>query len=352
MGKRSFMVSGNRFDVDERYQLVKPLGHGAYGVVCAAKDDKSGENLAIKKVVKAFDDPTDAKRTLREIRLLSHLNHENVIKLKDIMKPESREFFDDVYLVVELMDTDLHQIIKSPQPLTDDHCQYFLYQILRAIKYIHSAHVLHRDLKPGNLLVNKNCELKVCDFGLARVSDPDEDNGDMTQYVVTRWYRAPELILRGEYTKAIDMWSVGCIFAELLGRKPLFPGRDYIHQLELITKVLGSPSDEELKSINGSEKAVRYLQALPKRPKQSLAKMFPKANPLAIDLLEKMLVFDPKRRCNADEALEHPYLAELHDPNDEPVALQIFTFEFEDKELTRKDLKELIYQECLRFHPD
>ena len=172
----SFMVCGTRFDVDSRYTLMKPIGHGAYGVVCSAVDNTTGEKVAIKKINKAFEHLTDTKRTLREIKILLHFQHENVIRIKDILRPISPDRFDDVYIVSELMDTDLHQIIASPQPLTDDHCQYFLYQILRALKYIHSAHVLHRDLKPSNLLLNGNCDLKVCDFGLARVAHPEENH--------------------------------------------------------------------------------------------------------------------------------------------------------------------------------
>lgn len=114
--------------------------------------------------------------------------------------------------------------------------QYFLYQILRGLKYIHSANVLHRDLKPSNLLLNANCDLKICDFGLARVTS---ETDFMTEYVVTRWYRAPELLLNSsDYTAAIDVWSVGCIFMELMDRKPLFPGRDHVHQLRLLMEVL------------------------------------------------------------------------------------------------------------------
>ena len=130
----SFMVCGTRFDVDSRYTLVKPIGHGAYGVVCSAQDNLTGEKVAIKKISRAYDHLTDTKRTLREIRILRHFNHENVIRIKDILRPASLDKFEDVYIVSELMDTDLHQIISSPQPLTDDHCQYFLYQILRAMK--------------------------------------------------------------------------------------------------------------------------------------------------------------------------------------------------------------------------
>eukprot|EP00741_Cyanophora_paradoxa_P015073 tig00020848_g14544.t1 len=312
-GRRQYSVHGNTFEVDERYELVKPMGNGAYGQVCSARDNVSGEMVAIKKVSKAFEDLTDAKRTLREIKILSSLNHENVVRLRGVMKPESRELYEDIYLVEDLMETDLDWIIRSQQPLTDDHVQWFVYQILRAVKYIHSACVLHRDLKPKNILVNRNCEIKICDFGLARVTDPEDNGPDMTHYVVTRWYRAPELILRGEYSKAIDMWSVGCILAELLARRPLFPGKDYLQQIDLITKILGTPSDAELQSMKADQKAITYVKTLPHRQRQSCSALFPQASPLAIDLLEKLLCFDPTRRCSAEDALAHPYLVDYHD---------------------------------------
>lgn len=199
-----------------------------------------------------------------------------VIAIKDVIPPPLRREFSDVYIVTELMDTDLHQIIRSNQTLSEEHCQvielisllfiflielwrildyeirslkeetdcswnwgflqYFLYQILRGLKYIHSANVIHRDLKPSNLLLNANCDLKICDFGLAR---PNTENEFMTEYVVTRWYRAPELLLNSsDYTAAIDVWSVGCIYMELMNRKPLFPGKDHVHQMRLLTEVI------------------------------------------------------------------------------------------------------------------
>jgi serine/threonine protein kinase len=254
--------------------------------------------------------------------------------------------------VTELMDTDLHQIIGSPQALYDDHCQYFLYQILRGLKYIHSAHVLHRDLKPSNLLVNSNCDLKICDFGLARVANPEKNHeGFMTEYVATRWYRAPEIMLSWkEYTKAIDMWSVGCIFAELLGRKPLFPGKDYIHQLTLITDVIGTPSAEDIANI-GSDKARRYIKQLPFKPKIPFDKIYPNASAAALDLLERMLTFDPDRRITCVEALAHPYLSTLHDPADEPTCPEIFNFDFEEQALEKRDIKNLILEEIVSFNP-
>jgi mitogen-activated protein kinase 1/3 len=223
--------------------MIRTIGAGAYGVVISAKDFIGGTNVAIKMIPKAFHDEIDAKRILREIKLLKHFKHENIISIQDMMPPLAKrvEDFRDVYIVSDLMETDLHRIIYSKQDLSIDHVQYFIYQVLRAVKYMHSANVLHRDLKPSNLLVNSNCDLKVCDFGLARgiSASHDEDlesDGKssllLTEYVVTRWYRAPEIMLAcHEYSKPIDIWSVGCIFAELLGRKPYLAGDDYIHQV-------------------------------------------------------------------------------------------------------------------------
>lgn len=346
----TYLVQGStQFTVDRRYTLLKSIGHGAYGVVCAAKDNLTGEKVAIKKISKAFEHLKDTKRILREIKLLHHFHHENIVSLKDMLMVSRN--FEDVYIVTELMDTDLHQIISSPQPLTDDHCQYFIYQILRGLKHMHSAHVLHRDLKPSNLLLNSDCLLKICDFGLARVEE-QSISGFMTEYVATRWYRAPEVILSWkQYTKAIDVWSVGCIFAELLGRKPLFQGKDYINQITRIVDIMGSPTEDDLKNI-GSEQARQYIRSLGHRPKIPLSRLFPRATPLAQDLLDRMLAFDPAKRITVDEALAHPYLAALHDPADEPVANAPFNFDFENWDLTKEAFKDLIWREILAFHPE
>ena len=174
----------------------------------------------------------------------------------------------------------------------------------------------------------------------------------MTEYVATRWYRAPEIMLSWkEYTKAIDVWSVGCIFAELLGRRPLFPGKDYIHQLNLITDVIGTPDEEDIESIE-SEKARRYIASLPLKPPIPPERIFPNANPEAIDLLQRMLVFHPGKRITVEDALAHPYLASLHDPSDEPLAHAEFSFDFERVPLTKQALRELLTNEMLCFHPD
>uniref|UniRef100_A0A2N9H0C2 Mitogen-activated protein kinase n=1 Tax=Fagus sylvatica TaxID=28930 RepID=A0A2N9H0C2_FAGSY len=335
-----YNILGNLFEVSGNYvPPIQPVGRGAYGIVCCAKNSKTNEEVAIKKIGNAFDNRIDAKRTLREIKLLCHMDHENVIKIKDIIRPPEREKFNDVYIVYELMDTDLNQIIRSTQALTDDHCQYFLYQLLRGLKYIHSANVLHRDLKPSNLLLDANCDLKICDFGLARTTS---ETDFMTEYVVTRWYRAPELLLNcSEYTAAIDIWSVGCIFLEIIRREPLFPGKDYVQQLMLITELLGSPDDSDLGFLR-SDNARKYVRQLPHFPKQPFTKKFPNVSPIAIDLAEKMLVFDPCKRITVEEALNHPFLSGLHEINEEPICPSPFVFDFEHASLDEEDIKELL----------
>ncbi|KAL9662526.1 hypothetical protein QQ045_027359 [Rhodiola kirilowii] len=379
-----YNLFGNLFEVSRKYvPPIRPVGRGAYGLVwsvlsmflpfqsftfltdnvffftkdlttpfsivsSAAVDSETREEVAIKKIGNAFDNRIDAKRTLREIKLLRHMDHENVIAIRDIIRPPVKEHFNDVYIVYDLMDTDLHQIINSGQPLADDHCRYFLYQLLRGLKYVHSANVLHRDLKPSNLFLNANCDLKIGDFGLARTTS---ETDFMTEYVVTRWYRAPELLLNcSEYTAAIDIWSVGCILGEIMTRKPLFPGKDYVQQLRLITELIGSPDDSSLGFLR-SDNARRYVRQLPQYPRQNFAARFQNMSPGAVDLLDKMLVFDPDKRITVDAALSHPYLAPLHDINEEPVLPRPFVFDFEQPSFTEVNIKELIWQESVKFNP-
>lgn len=278
------------------------------------------------------------------------MDHENILSVKDILAPiEGKAKFDDIYFVSELMDTDLHQIIRSKQKLTDEHTQYFIYQALRALKYIHTAGILHRDLKPGNLLANGNCDLLICDFGLAR---GNEVGAEFTDYVVTRWYRPPELLLLSNtYTPAVDIWSMGCIYVEIVNRKPLFPGRDYINQLKLITDVLGQPSEDDTKGIK-SEEAVRYLKSMKDKKRVPFGEVLPKATDEAISFLEKMLHFDPEKRFTAGALLEHPYLAQLHDPDDEPGCEKTFFWDKDSCDLTAEELREGLWGEIVRMHPD
>lgn len=342
-----------KFEVDSRYSPLESIGTGTYGVVCAAKDNRTGQRVAIKKIPKVFEVSVIAKRTYRELKILRHFRHENIISILDVMQPpEELSQFEDVYVVLDLMESDLHHIIHSVQPLSDEHIKFFLYQVLRGLKYIHSASVLHRDLKPSNLLVNRNCELKIGDFGMARglASSPDEHATFMTEYVATRWYRAPELMLSfSEYTFAIDVWSVGCIFAEMLARRQLFPGKDYLNQLQLILSVVGTPDTNYIDGV-GSERVKTYLQNLPVRNRMDLSVLFPTCNQTALELLDKMIQLDPKNRITAEEALAHKYLTRYHDPKDEPVCMPPFDFSFEKELVSQEDLYKAVVEEIMDYH--
>ncbi|AAW45506.1 hypothetical protein CNBH0400 [Cryptococcus deneoformans B-3501A] len=353
-----FQTPNNVYILQQPWQFVKELGQGAYGCVSSARNSSTGETCAVKKVTNVFQKKILTKRCLRELRLLHHFRgHKNITCLYDmdiVFDPPGSGQFREVYLYEELMEADLHAIIRSGQPLSDAHFQSFLYQTLCGLKYIHSANVLHRDLKPGNLLVNADCELKICDFGLARGFQPgavQTDQGQagfMTEYVATRWYRAPEIMLSfANYTSSIDMWSVGCILAELLGGKPIFKGEDYVDQLNKILNLLGTPTEDTLRRV-GSPRAQDYIRSLPIKPRVKFETLYPNASPLALDLLSKLLTFDPAKRYGCEEALEHQYLAVWHDPADEPLCEVPFDFSFEEEDSV-SGMRDLILEEVRSF---
>lgn len=338
-----------------RYKIQEVIGKGSYGVVCSAIDTHTAEKVAIKKIHDIFEHISDAARILREIKLLRLLRHPDIVEIKHIMLPPSRRDFKDIYVVFELMESDLHQVIKANDDLTREHYQFFLYQLLRALKYIHTANVYHRDLKPKNILANANCKLKICDFGLARVAFSDTPTTIFwTDYVATRWYRAPELCgsFFSKYTPAIDIWSIGCIFAEVLTGKPVFPGKNVVHQLDLMTDLLGTPSLDTISRVR-NEKARRYLTSMRKKQPVPFAQKFPNADPLALRLLERLLAFDPKDRPTAEEALADPYFKGLAKVEREPSCQPItkMEFEFEKRRVTKEDIRELIFREILEYHP-
>lgn len=335
-----FQVFKSYFEVTSRYANLNPIGMGAFGLVCSAQDQLTGQNVALKKIMKPFSTAILAKRTYRELKLLKHLRHENVISLSDIFISP----LEDIYFVTELLGFDLHQLLTS-RPLEKQFVSYLFYQIMRALKYVHSANVVHRDLKPSNILINDNCDLKICDFGLARIQDPQ-----MTGYVSTRHYRAPEIMLSWQrYDVEVDIWSAGCILAEMILGHPLLPGQDHIHQFSIITELLGTPPDEVINSI-GSENTLRFVRSLPHREPVSFATKFEGCEPEVVDLLEKMLVFDPRKRITAAESLEHPYLLQYHDPTDEPVADEPFDWSFTGADLPVDTWKMMMYSEILDFH--
>lgn len=352
-GIKIYTIKGTPFELPEYLVVTERLGSGSYGMVVSAIDTRTKERVAIKKCSSLFKYPEDGKRILREIKLMSMLDHRNILGIKDVL-PFPGPRFEDVYLIMERMDTDLGNIIRS-QRLTESHCKYIIYQILRGMKYIHSANVLHRDLKPANILINWDCRAKICDFGLARGTDPTQPKQQLTNYVVTRWYRAPELLLDNKhYTAAIDVWAAGCIFSEMLRGTALFPGESSVDQIRLLIDGIGIPPDDDLwwvESPKSREYLKRYGGKENRAPGQK--KLLPSdAKPLAFDFVKHMLAFNPYKRWNAEWLLNHPYLADVHRPATCTRSQQVFRWRWDSEYPDEHKLRQLFWTESLVFHPE
>ncbi|CAF1108089.1 unnamed protein product [Adineta steineri] len=348
LDKQYFDVS---FDFhDNKYEPIKNIGNGAYGVVCLARHRKTGTNVAIKKIVNVFEHFLIGMRTYREIKILRHLiNHENIITIRDVFLDLNHT--KDVYIVFDYMDTDLKRVLESNQILTNDHIKYFAYQILNGLAFIHQAGIIHRDLKPSNILVSQSCNLKIADFGMAR----QYRDHNQTQYVVTRWYRAPEVILGyTEYTQAIDLWSVGCILAEMFGRKPIFSGINTIAQIQLIFIILGTPPKSYLQSLH-SDCFRRLISSVGNRQPANFKALYPNATDDGIDLLRQLLVIDPEQRISANTALKHSFVNEFViqlDDNDDFMMendTEKFDSGFESEKWTLDQLQNAIHEEIAHF---
>uniref|UniRef100_A0A8D0CRW3 Mitogen-activated protein kinase 15 n=1 Tax=Sander lucioperca TaxID=283035 RepID=A0A8D0CRW3_SANLU len=292
----------------------------AYGIVWKAVDRQTGEVVAVKKIFDAFRNRTDAQRTFREIMFLQEFgDHPNIVKLLNVVRAQNDK---DIYLIFEYMDTDLHAVIKKGTLLKDIHKRYVMHQLFKAVKYLHSGNVIHRDQKPSNVLLDTDCVVKLCDFGLARsLNQIQEDSGNpaLTEYVATRWYRAPEILLGStRYTKGVDMWSLGCILGEMLLGKALFPGTSTINQIEKIMSAIPHPSPEDILAIKSEygSSVIQRMLLKPQVPLEDLLQL--SVSPDALDLLKGLLVFNPDKRLTAEQALQHPYVARFHNPAREP----------------------------------
>lgn len=282
------------------------VGSGTYGIVYRATQKGSGQRVAIKEI-RHLDNPLVCRRTLREIKFLQHLKHDNIVTLLDVARPDSFDSFSKACLVQEYVPHNLSQVIAKYE-LNDRQISCFTLQMLAGLNAVHSAGIIHRDVKPENLLVGHNGELKICDFGLARAQNAGERKRDkMTAYVATRWYRAPEIMV-SRYGKASDVWSSGCVLAEMLGGKVLFPGKNHIHQLDLIFNVLGSPTDDDLRG-GYSSKSIRFIRtALPSRARTPWRSIFPRASEESLSLLDRLLTFNMCSRITVEAALQHEFV--------------------------------------------
>ena len=322
-----------------RYKPSEIIGLGAYGIIISAIDTENNNQIVAIKKLKRISDIIDLKRIAREVLIMKYCQHENIVSLLDVIihfnYSEKNNNFNkvaDIYLVMEKMDSDLQKIIASKQELSDEHYQLILYQILRALYFLHSANIIHRDFKPSNVLINEDCTVKLCDFGMSR--GIKEENILLTEYVVTRYYRAPEVMLSSHhYSKKIDVWSVGCAFVELLSKQFLFPGNNYIEQIKLIMNVLGTQDDKDLEFISNSS-AKNFVKQFKNIPKKDFKNILKSENPLAVDLVEKMLVFNPEKRYSIEQCLQHPYLKNMREGIEDPVFNGKINLEFDDKNIT------------------
>ncbi|XP_017492281.1 PREDICTED: cyclin-dependent kinase 2-like [Rhagoletis zephyria] len=290
--------------IDQKYNKIEKIGEGSYGIVYKAKNKESEGLVALKKIRLNTDFEGVPSTAIREITHLKSLRHENVVRLFDVILCDNF-----LYLVFEYMNQDLKKLLDHTpsEGLPPKLIKSYLWQLLKGISYCHMNRVLHRDMKPQNLLIDKNGYIKIADFGLARVFTLPMRI--FTHEVVTLWYRSPEILLgTNYYGPSIDLWSIGCIFAEMSNKKPLFSGDSEIDQIYRIFRTLGTP---DLKTWPDVAKLEDYKPNFPKWQKQNLNRLLTNFDDVAIDLLEKLLIYDPNQRISSTKALTHPYFNDV-----------------------------------------
>lgn len=296
-------ISGCR-SVSE-FERLNRIEEGSYGIVSRARNRTTGEIVALKQLKLDKEKQGFPITSLREIHTLLEARHPHIVELKELVVGET---LSQVYLVMEFVENDLKTLLSTMRtPFLQSEIKTLMQQLLSAVALMHSRWIVHRDLKTSNLLMNNRGRIKIADFGLARLfGDPLEE---MTALVVTLWYRAPELLLgTSTYDTSVDMWSVGCIFGELLLKEPLFPGKNETDQLARIFRLLGRPTEATWPGFSSMPYA---------RPMHSsggtqsiLHHQFRYSTEATLDLLERLLAYDPNKRLTAEEALRHPYFSE------------------------------------------
>jgi serine/threonine protein kinase len=381
------VVNEEEFEVLSKYQINEGIGFGTFGFVAAAVNTETGEEVAIKKFKNVFSHPRLALCAVREILLLSHFHHDNIIQLKDLVIPvgdihtmdqlvRHQSSFNEVYIVLKKYDMNLRQLCENKEVELDSSQRSFLmYQLLRGMKCIHSARVIHRDLKPDNVLMSCEFDLAICDFGSGRGATMNQAQASMMatllSHVTTQWYRAPEgtlSILNSDgvgideavqqwvasldIMTSADVWSIGCIMAELMLREPLFKtSGGEIKQLEKIFDVMGTPIPSYVETHIQQEAVRKFLLKARTRDGTFKTLFAPEKYPTEeVDLLERMLHFAPEDRITIEKALEHPYLKEWHCPEDEPTS-EPFILPC-DGNVTVEQARDMIWQAMVQYHPE
>ncbi|KAJ3146920.1 cyclin-dependent serine/threonine protein kinase [Geranomyces variabilis] len=283
----------------DKYQKIEKLGEGTYGIVYKAQNKDTGDIVALKRIRLDNEEEGVPCTAIREISLLKELKHLNIVRLYDVIHTEKK-----LTLVFEYLDSDLKKFLDGiGGELEESHLKHLMYQLLKGVAFCHEHRVLHRDLKPQNLLINKKMDLKLGDFGLARAFGIPVRS--YSHEVVTLWYRAPDVLMGSrQYSTSIDLWSAGCVMAEMASGRPLFPGNSIRDQLQRIFKLLGTPDEKTWPRI---KELPDYKADFPIYPRMALDALYPKLDANGIDLLSKLVEFQPEKRISAEKALQHPY---------------------------------------------
>ena len=296
--------------MQKKYEVIGVVGEGAYGIVYKCKNKETGQFVAIKKFKETEDDLVQ-KTMKRELKMLQQLKHPNCVDFQDAFYHKG-----NLFLVFEYVEKNLLEVLEeSPNGLSPKLIRSFVYQMCKAISYLHKNNIIHRDVKPENLLIDENYQLKLCDFGFARKIMLDSNNNNinpMTDYVATRWYRAPELLLsNGIYGPEVDYWAVGCIMGELADGNPMFPGENETDQIDCIIKILGNLPEEQVNMFYENPIYAEKELLIVDRPESIERRYMDKLGPTAIDFLKGLLQLDPKKRLNGDTVFKHRYFAPL-----------------------------------------
>lgn len=330
------------------YVQHQMIGKGGYGSVYDVSDKATDKHYALKSCSKIFNHTPNTRKILRELMFGRLIKFPYIVSIEEILMPANINHFNTIWFITDLMDMDLKEVIKHNK-LSLKEIQYIMYQLLQGVNYLHKSGIMHRDLKPENVLINKDYSLKISDFGLARLEDKNELN--LTSYTVTRWYRAPEILLECNYDKAIDMWSIGCILGELLLRKTLFPGNNNNEQLELLCGLLGTPDIPDWIDNPISIDIIYYYCG-----KGNFNQVFANYDPEVVDLLSHLLEWDPNTRYTAEQSLEHPFFKNCdiryNSNNNSPIHVNKIDFGFKEDYLDKEDLREKIVDEIKFYHPE